>query len=140
MSQTEFGSAVGVTRQTQLKYEIGERSPDVAYLVSCRKIGVDVHHVLFGEPDGTVRWVLNADEGFLLKLYRDASADRRAATFGTLTGAIPTREALNQFNGPVGQHIAGGSFGDVTVHMPGGMKVTRSRAKGDGKPSKPPSE
>ena len=121
MTQTEFGSAVGVSMKTQLNYEMGTRSPDVNYLVACRKLGVDVHHVLFGEPDGTVRWVLSADEGLLLKLYRDASAPRRVATFAALGGAELAGMPVggNNFYGDVG--VSGVNNGDVNMaRKPGG--------------------
>lgn len=48
MSLTEFAKRVGVHRNTQTRYESGERSPDSSYLDSLQEIGVDVSYVLAG--------------------------------------------------------------------------------------------
>lgn len=123
MNQTDFGAAVGVTRKTQFNYEADERLPDAGYLVRCREAGVDVLHVLFGDREFAPQWVLTADEGLLLKLYREASADRRAATLGALVGAVPAKDAAARtvFNGPVGGVNSGHVSGPVSIDMRGSV-------------------
>lgn len=51
LSQTEIGGQLGVTRQTQAKYENGSRSPDAEYLQAASDIGIDVAFVLSGKKD-----------------------------------------------------------------------------------------
>jgi transcriptional regulator with XRE-family HTH domain len=50
LSQTEFGEAGGVHKNTQSKYEQGERAPDADYLARIAARGVDVQYVLTGVP------------------------------------------------------------------------------------------
>lgn len=46
LSQGEFAEAIGIHRNTQARYERGEREPDTAYLDAIRKAGVDVPYVI----------------------------------------------------------------------------------------------
>lgn len=46
LSQGEFADLIGIHRNTQARYERGEREPDTAYLDSIRKTGVDVGYVI----------------------------------------------------------------------------------------------
>lgn len=46
LSQAAFAEAVGVSLSSQKRYEKGEREPDIAYLESLKRIGVDVTYVL----------------------------------------------------------------------------------------------
>lgn len=48
LSQTEFGSACGIARTAQYRYERGQRSPDTDYLGLAETLGVDVLYVLNG--------------------------------------------------------------------------------------------
>ena len=45
-SQTDFAKRVGIHRQTQARYESGERQPDAAYWEAARALGVDVDYVI----------------------------------------------------------------------------------------------
>lgn len=49
LSQEAFGRLGGVQKQTQIKYEKGERSPDAQYLTGLHSAGVDVGYLLTGE-------------------------------------------------------------------------------------------
>ncbi|PIQ25209.1 MAG: hypothetical protein CO070_08265 [Gallionellales bacterium CG_4_9_14_0_8_um_filter_55_61] len=46
LTQEHFGSLGGVTRLTQSKYESGESSPNVDYLMKIEPYGVDLHFLL----------------------------------------------------------------------------------------------
>ncbi|NEM18817.1 helix-turn-helix transcriptional regulator, partial [Escherichia coli] len=48
LNQEEFGLRGGVNRNTQGKYEKGERSPDSEYLAAHAEAGVDILFVLVG--------------------------------------------------------------------------------------------
>ena len=50
LTQAALAEKVGVSRATQVNYEAGKRSPDVAYLQAIGKVGVDVPYVLTGVP------------------------------------------------------------------------------------------
>lgn len=48
LSQTAFAQKAGIHRNTQIKYESGERYPDSEYLDSIGNIGIDVFYVFSG--------------------------------------------------------------------------------------------
>lgn len=48
LSQDDFAELAGLTRNTQIKYEKGERSPDAAYLAALAERGLDVLYVVCG--------------------------------------------------------------------------------------------
>lgn len=48
-TQEEFGTGGGVTRLTQSKYEKGESSPNVEYLMAIDAMGADFNYLLTGE-------------------------------------------------------------------------------------------
>lgn len=48
LSQTAFAQKVGIHRNTQIKYESGERHPDTEYINSIGAIGVDVFYIYSG--------------------------------------------------------------------------------------------
>ena len=48
-TQDEFGSGGGVTRLTQSKYEKGDSSPDMNYLMAIEAMGADFNYLLTGE-------------------------------------------------------------------------------------------
>lgn len=48
MNQTEFGRLLGVSKESQINYEAGKRSPDAEYLSKAVGIHVDVTYVLTG--------------------------------------------------------------------------------------------
>lgn len=66
--QNDFAEKVGVTVQSQIRYEGDKSSPDAEYLAKVLALGGDVIYLLTGEyskPSG-----LNDDEDGLLKSYR----------------------------------------------------------------------
>lgn len=48
LSQALFAERAGIHRNTQANYESGSRNPDIEYIVTIMKIGVDVGYVLEG--------------------------------------------------------------------------------------------
>lgn len=54
MNQTEFGAIGGVKKLAQIKYEKGERQPDMAAMAAWAQIGVDVLYVITGQRGGVV--------------------------------------------------------------------------------------
>lgn len=76
-NQEELGQRGGVNRNTQGKYEKGERNPDSAYLVAVAEAGVDVLYVLMGRRTPVPPEGLDADAHELVHLYQKVSeADR----------------------------------------------------------------
>lgn len=52
LSQTAFGALVGVTKQSQMLYEKGQRKPDSDYLMAAAHHGVDVNYLIYGVAGG----------------------------------------------------------------------------------------
>jgi transcriptional regulator with XRE-family HTH domain len=52
LSQEEFAKAGGVGRQSQVRFESGERSPDADYLAGIAKAGADVLYIVTGSKRG----------------------------------------------------------------------------------------
>lgn len=57
-SQEAFGTAAGVGKHSQIRYESGERSPDGDYLAAIAKLGADVRFIVTGLPQAFI-----AEEG-----------------------------------------------------------------------------
>ena len=73
LSQPAFGEIGGVTKKTQLLYEVGERQPDTLYLAAIEEAGVDVLYVLTGKRERLTAPAITAEERQLLDRY--AAAD-----------------------------------------------------------------
>ena len=52
LNQIEFGELGGISKNAQLGYEKGERSPGADYLMALLPHGVDVHFLLTGTRAG----------------------------------------------------------------------------------------
>lgn len=107
LSQMAFGEMGGVKKLAQLKYEQGERSPDVLYLAALSKIGVDVQFIVTGVRSSEV---LTNDEMELIRYYRSAPLAVKQAVFAALTvGKSTDSETTINVTGS-GQRIAGRDF------------------------------
>ncbi|MEY0512919.1 helix-turn-helix domain-containing protein [Providencia manganoxydans] len=109
LSQMAFGETGGVKKLAQLKYEQGERSPDVLYLAALSKIGVDVQFIVTGVRSSEA---LANDEAELISYYRSAPLAVKQAVFAALTVNKPTTtdsETTINVTGS-GQCIAGRDF------------------------------
>ncbi|WP_175841670.1 helix-turn-helix domain-containing protein [Burkholderia arboris] len=106
-SQTAFGAVAEVTKQSQIKYEKGERSPDAAYLAAIMRVGADVQYIVSGIRSSTT---LTQDEQELVARYRAASLELKAAAVGALSaGSRSSGEVARKsqvFHGSVGQSIS----------------------------------
>ncbi|EPL07397.1 helix-turn-helix transcriptional regulator [Pseudomonas sp. FP1911] len=84
-NQTVLAEKCGVTKNTQLAYEKGDRNPDTAYLAAAAGVGVDVLYVITGQrlpvPEGAlsgeememvehVRALDDEDKGAVKRLLR----------------------------------------------------------------------
>jgi transcriptional regulator with XRE-family HTH domain len=76
LDQTAFGALGGVNRNTQSKYESGERSPDTDYLIAIRDAGVDVAYLLTGERSADS---LSTDESEIVGAVRALDLMQRHA-------------------------------------------------------------
>ncbi len=94
-NQTVFAEQCGVTKNTQLAYEKGERSPDANYLAAAAERGVDVLYVLTGERRPSAAESVSSDEIELVKAYRSMSEAERSVLrriSGSLTGSDTTHK------------------------------------------------
>lgn len=78
VNQTVMAEQCGVTKNTQLAYEKGDRSPDAVYLVNAAALGIDVLYVLTGTRIPTAADALSKDEDVLLANYRQLDEKARA--------------------------------------------------------------
>lgn len=104
LSQADFAALAGVTRTAQGNYEAGKRAPDAQYLAALAAAGVDATYVLTGVPSPS----LKAEEVELLRRYRAASPDLRAATLRMLGADAVVA-------GAPGAQISGGEQGQVVM-------------------------
>jgi len=87
LNQEELGQIGGVNRNTQGKYEKGERSPDSDYMAAAAAAGVDVLYVLTGARATAAAEGLSADEAKVLEQYRSLP-DQDKASVARLTTAL----------------------------------------------------
>lgn len=80
LNQEELGHLGGVNRNTQGKYEKGERNPDSAYLSAVAAAGLDVLYVITGERKPMSVDGITADEAELLGYYRSMPKSDRQTT------------------------------------------------------------
>ncbi|WP_246181847.1 helix-turn-helix domain-containing protein [Pandoraea cepalis] len=77
LTQDEFAFIAGVTRRTQVHYELDERNPDTAYLAAVASAGVDVAYVVTGAGRmGNAD--LSREEVALVDNYRHAMPEDQA--------------------------------------------------------------
>ena len=127
LSQAQLGEAGGVSKDAQLNYENGSRSPSASYLELIAREGVDVQFLLTGKrssPDFMPEEVLT-----LIQAYEGSSEDGRRALQMVALLAIkqsPTNagEPGNTVNigGDVGQAIAGDQTNTARVSFSVGGK------------------
>jgi transcriptional regulator with XRE-family HTH domain len=118
LSQTEFAAMGGVNRNAQGNYELGKRQPDALYLSLVAAHGVDVQFVVTGIAAAPIK----GDEADLLRRYRAASPELRAAVFGVLgaSTASPSTPApaVAISGGDQGQVVAGNAHQDgLTINV-----------------------
>lgn len=73
INKQAFGTACGVARAAQYRYEQGQRSPDTDYLGAAEALGVDVLYILTGARQISVRAALS---GLAVDLSPEVIADK----------------------------------------------------------------
>lgn len=91
LNQEELGQIGGVNRNTQGKYEKGERSPDAAYMAALSAAGVDMLYVVTGTRSPVAADSQTNDEAQLLASYRKLQEDDRT----NIRQLITSLEALS---------------------------------------------
>ncbi|NNA66231.1 helix-turn-helix domain-containing protein [Pseudomonas gessardii] len=87
VSQTVLAEKCGVTKNTQLAYEKGERSPDTTYLASAASLGLDILYVVTGVATPQVVEGFTALEDKLVNQYRALPEEDQQAVF-RIVGAM----------------------------------------------------
>ncbi len=70
LNQSDFAAFAGVSKNSQLNYEKGERSPDAGYLAAIAEKGVDVLYVVTGKRTPTAADAIGEAEADLLEHFR----------------------------------------------------------------------
>ena len=86
LSQATFGAMGGVLQQAQYKYEKGTRKPDIEYLMSLAKHGIDVQFLITGKISNHN---LSDIDQELLQHFKVADANIQNAIFKLLDIVIP---------------------------------------------------
>lgn len=107
LSQAAMGEIAGIRKQTQLKYEKGDSSPDATYLAALSKFGLDVLYVILG-----VRSIasLTKEEDELLASYRAAPIAVKAAALAALTAGNSASSSISVSG--QGNRIAGRDYNE----------------------------
>ncbi|KMK28953.1 transcriptional regulator [Pluralibacter gergoviae] len=92
LSQVAMGEIAGIRKQTQLKYEKGDSSPDATYLAALSKFGLDVLYVVLGIRSAAA---LTEDEEQLLASYRVAPLAIKAAAVAALTAGTASADSIS---------------------------------------------
>lgn len=79
LTQSKIAEIASITRQTQINYEKGERSPDSDYLSTIAAVGADVLYVLTGQRTPSREEALDPREKAVLDNYRALSEGGQAA-------------------------------------------------------------
>ncbi|QRX80821.1 helix-turn-helix domain-containing protein [Glaciimonas sp. PAMC28666] len=92
LNQDNFAATGGVNKATQISYEKGKRSPDVAYMHAISSLGVDIAYILTGKK---IRTEISREENILLGAYNEAPlAVRQAALAALIFGS--GRQTFNE--------------------------------------------
>jgi len=124
LTQDQMAAAAGLNRTAQIRYEKGERNPDTDYLAAVAAAGVDVGYVVTGVASSAIA----KDESELLRRYRAASPEVRAAVLGALgILAVPTPSGVQI--GTASQVITGGDVNqsNAQFHISGDKKKRPSK-------------
>lgn len=95
LTQDELGQIGGVNRNSQGKYEKGERNPDSAYLEAVAAAGVDVLYVLTGKRQPIEATALTPEEQEVVTYFRGLSEKSKDASLRMLFGLATADGALD---------------------------------------------
>lgn len=124
LTQDQMAAAAGLNRSAQIRYEKGERNPDADYLAAVAAVGVDIAYVITGVASATMA----KDEVELLRRYRSATPEVRAAVLGAL-GLVAVASGVGVQIGKASQVITGGDVdqSNAQFHISGGKKKRPSK-------------
>lgn len=91
-TQDAFGAIGGVSRRAQANYESGDRSPDLSYLASIERVGVDVLFVITGKR---AEATITGEEEVLLKGFRQMDAETKKRTLAMVYSGTPPAPKFN---------------------------------------------
>lgn len=120
-SQTVCGQLGGVTKQTQIKYELNQSSPDSEYLARLHRQGVDVLYVVTGDRDQSA---LDDEHQNLLDAYMDAPDHLKRAAFAVLISPYSSDAKNAQTTPGWYRHEL---MGEEDVRYPEHMKAERAK-------------
>lgn len=121
-SQADIATLLGVAKKSQTNYELGHTVPAADYLAAAAGAGIDVMYVLTGVASPAMA----GDEGELLRRYRRASREIRAAVLAALGATLvpapspPPNVAIS--GGEQGQVVAGDQHTRTQTINVGGRK------------------
>ena len=132
LNQSAFGAIAGVSKDAQLNYESGSRTPDATYLQAIAGAGVDALYLLTGSATPRSGVALTTDAAALLESYEQASPAGRAALQAVALlsrdgsaeakGGTPAAVQVT-IGGDVGQSIGG----DQNNSAPVSFSVSKKR-------------
>lgn len=79
VNQTVLAEKCGVTKNTQLAYEKGDRNPDTSYLAAAAALGVDVLYLITGQRLPVSESVLSGEEMEIVDHLRALDTEDKAA-------------------------------------------------------------
>lgn len=91
LNQTDLAEQCGVSKNTQLAYEKGERSPDAAYLAKAAALEMDVLYVVTGERKPLPNTCLSSDPAAFFEVYQQVSESDREVLFRTAQAFAKSR-------------------------------------------------
>ncbi|MFZ6709759.1 helix-turn-helix domain-containing protein [Undibacterium sp. TC9W] len=106
-SQKALAAILEKTSRTQIKYELGETTPDAAYLSSLDKLGADIYYIITGKRSSNK---IEKDELEVIEGYRKLDIRGKAGVLGMISGMVPATtepKIQNVFHGGVGQTVQG---------------------------------
>ena len=112
-TQPAFAGLAETTKKSQIDYEKDLTQPKAGYLAAIAKVNADVQYIVTGVRSAEA---LGPDEEQMVRLFRTASIEVKAAAIGALKGAESTQQKNvqkvkkgvgQQFNAPVGSVTSG---------------------------------
>ncbi len=81
LSQEVFGAIAGVSKQSQINYEKGERYPDLKYLQNIAELGCDVQYIITGISSSSL---ISKEHSEILNLFNNADPSLQKAAIQVL--------------------------------------------------------
>ena len=94
-SQIDFAELGGAHRNSQRNYEHEENSPDIQYLISLEKAGVDIYYIITGERGLTISAVADAAEK-IFSAVKAGELDISAKQFASMLIAVLPKNVVSE--------------------------------------------